>query len=137
MTHWSRNFVGLPWARAGRSRDGVDCYGLPWLVYRDVLGIALPSYAGETMDAPERLEIADLISGSRRAPIWRDVTLGSEREFDLAVFRHGGIESHVGLVTARGRMLHVVEGQESYVEAFDQGRWKAKLVGLHRHQVFA
>jgi cell wall-associated NlpC family hydrolase len=47
VTHWSRDYVGLPWKFAGRSSEGVDCWGLLWLVYREVLGIPIASYAPE------------------------------------------------------------------------------------------
>lgn len=133
MTHWTRDYVGLPWQRAGRARTGVDCYGLLWLVYREVLGIELASYASETMDAAERAEVSSLIASGRVISPWTAVAFGSEREFDMAVFRRGGIESHVGIVVAAGRMLHVVEGAESYVESFAAGRWRTRLVALHRH----
>ncbi len=135
MTHWLRDHVGLPHLRAGRSRDGVDCYGLLWLVFRDVIRIELASYAGETLDAPERAEIAELIAGGRRISPWVALDpLDSEREFDMAVFRRGGIESHIGIVVAPGQMLHILAGGESHVDRFDVGRWKAKLIGIHRHE---
>lgn len=134
MTHWSRNYVGLPHLRAGRSLQGVDCYGLLWLVYRDVLCVELAKYEQETLDAVERQEIAELIAVGRASSPWSSVATGAEREFDMAVFRRGGIESHIGIVVSHGHMLHVVEAGESHVESFASGRWKAKLVGLHRHE---
>jgi cell wall-associated NlpC family hydrolase len=132
--HWSRDYVGLPWQFAGRSREGVDCWGLLWLVYRDVLGIEVTSYAQETMDAPEREQIAALLNNDRQVSPWLDVQHGSERPFDMAVFRRGGIDSHVGVVVEPGRMLHITNGTESRVERFDQGRWKPKLVAIHHHE---
>lgn len=130
--HWSRDYIGFPYLRAGRSKEGTDCYGLLWLVYRDVLDIALANYASETVDATERAEIADLIADRARSP-WHTLSAGSEREFDMAVFRRGGIESHIGIVIEPGRMLHIVERGESHVETYASGRWKAKLVAIHRH----
>lgn len=131
--HWSRDFVGLPHIFAGRNRDGVDCWGLFWLIYRDVLGISIASYATETMDAPERAQIARLIASDRAVSPWVPVDRGQEREFDMAVFRRGGIEAHVGIVIAPGKMLHIVEGGQSCAETYAAGRWSARLVGLHRH----
>lgn len=134
MPHWSRDYVGLPWQFAGRSRDSVDCWGLLWLVYRDVLGIEIASYAEETTDAPEREQIASLMAGELVKSPWVDVPPGQEREFDMAVFKRAGIDSHVGVVIEPGRMLHITSGTESRVERFDQGRWKPKLIALHRHE---
>lgn len=132
--HWSRDYVGLFWQFAGRSRAGVDCWGLLWLVYRDVLGIEVASYAQETMDAPEREQIAALLNNDRQISPWCDVQPGGERPFDMAVFRRAGVDSHVGVVVEPGRMLHITNGMESRVERFDLGRWKPKLVAVHRHE---
>lgn len=129
--HWSRDYVGLPWQFAGRSRAGVDCWGLLWLVYRDVLKIEVASYERETIDAPEREQIAALLTSDRNKSPWCPVV--KEQAFDMAVFKRGGIDSHVGIVVEPGRMLHITNGTESRVERFDQGRWKPKLIGLHRH----
>jgi cell wall-associated NlpC family hydrolase len=132
--HWSRDYVGLPWQFAGRSRDGVDCWGLLWLVYRDVLKVEVASYARATIDAPEREQIATLMAGELVKSPWVDVQPGQEREFDMAVFKRAGIDSHVGIVVEPGRMLHITHGAESRVERSDQGRWKSKLIALHRHE---
>lgn len=133
VTHWSRDYVGLPWKFAGRSRDGVDCWGLLWLVYRDVLRLPIASYAQETTDAPEREQIATLMAGELVKSPWTDIPFGQEQTFDMSVFKRAGIDSHVGVVIAPGRMLHITHGSESRVERFDQGRWRSKLIALHRH----
>ncbi|MGW1423667.1 NlpC/P60 family protein [Bradyrhizobium manausense] len=130
---WSRDYVGLPHLRAGRSRNGVDCYGLLWLVYRDVLGIELASYAGETLDAQEKKEIASLIEGGCATSPWQQVAFGTERTFDMAVFRRGSLHSHVGLVTAPGRVLHTIDGGETHVVSFTSGPWHTRLAGIYRH----
>lgn len=130
--HWSRDYVGLPWRFAGRSRDGIDCWGLLWLIYRDVLKIDVASYERETLDAPEREQIAALLTEDRNKSPWRHAE--QEQQFDMVVFRRGGIESHVGIVVEPGRMIHILHGGESSIERFDRGRWKPKLVGLHRHE---
>jgi|APCry1669192522_1035417.scaffolds.fasta_scaffold01536_2 cell wall-associated NlpC family hydrolase len=131
--HWTRGLIGLPWQFAGRSRDGVDCWGLLWLVYRDVLGIDVASYAQETLDEPEREQIAALMAGELVKTPWVDVPIGQEREFDMAVFKRAGIDSHVGIVVEPGRMLHITHDSETRVERYDSGRWKPKLIALHRH----
>ncbi len=131
--HWSNPYVGLPWSFAGRSRVGVDCWGLLWLVYGEVLNVVVASYAAETTDAPERAEIAALLSHDRAIAPWSPIELGRERAFDMAVFRRAGLDSHIGIVLEPGRMMHILDGGESYIDRYDVGRWKMKLVGLHRH----
>lgn len=41
---WAQKYIGIPYRQCGRSLAGIDCYGLVWLVYRDVLGIELPDW---------------------------------------------------------------------------------------------
>lgn len=131
--HWTRSYVGLPWVLAGRDHSGVDCWGLLWLVYAEQLGIRVPSYVDETVDDPEREEIALMIRGEQGQGCWVAVDKGQERTFDMVVLRRTGIESHIGIVVARGQMLHVVSGSEARVEHFDRGRWPPRLAGIYRH----
>ena len=104
------------------------------MAYRDVLGVKLPGYIDETIDDPEREEIARLVGGERSQPCWAPVERGSEREFDMVVIRRARIESHIGVVVEASRMLHVVEGHEVCVERFDAGRWANKVAGIYRHR---
>jgi cell wall-associated NlpC family hydrolase len=134
LKDWSGDYVGLPWHLAGRDYAGVDCWGLLWLIYRDVLGISVASYVAETVDNPEREEIARMVNNEQSQQCWAPVANGDERQFDMIVIRRAGIESHIGVVVAPGRMLHVVEGHDVCVERFDAGRWAAKVAGIYRHR---
>ena len=41
---WVNDWVGIPYLPGGRSRAGIDCYGIVAGVYLEVLGIALPDW---------------------------------------------------------------------------------------------
>ena len=64
-SHWSATYIGAPWSARGRDRDGLDCWGLVRLVYRDRLFRDLPDYQGY-VSGHERREIDALIAGARR-----------------------------------------------------------------------
>jgi|TARA_A100001391_G_scaffold50885_1_gene30943 cell wall-associated NlpC family hydrolase len=132
MIHWSAQFVGLPYADLGRSRAGVDCWGLAWLVY-DWLGIPLPTYEGGYASTEERREIAQLIEGAKSE--WTRVEV--PQDFDLVTIRRGLLESHIGIVVAPGRMLHVTSGKPSCLEHYSGGPWAARLTGIWRHRLIA
>jgi probable lipoprotein NlpC len=134
--HWSAAFVGLPWRERGRSRDGIDCWGLCTLVYAERLGIALPHYTEAYMSVQERAEIDALFSDARQPP-WVAVPLGQERDFDIALMRCARLLAHVGIVIGGGRMLHVESGGLSHVESYASGRWRLRLVGVYRHEAHA
>lgn len=128
---WSDRYIGIPWAEHGRSRLGVDCWGLAWLVYSD-LGIAVPSYVGDYADATERAEIAGLIGGAKTVDTWRMVDVAAP--FDLVVFHRAGIECHVGIVVSPGLMLHVIRDRDSHLARYDSGYWSGRLTGTWRHR---
>lgn len=72
----------------GRTREGVDCYGLACVIYAVKLGIALPGYVGSYASADEVAEISALIGEAAQSPSWHAVA-GLARPYDLALFRRG------------------------------------------------
>lgn len=133
MMHWSAKFVGLPWAEKGRAREGVDCWGLCHLVYAEALGVTLPSYVDQYACVAERAEIAALMSSDSLRWPWAEVPLEDAREFDIALFSRAGLQSHVGIVIAAGRMLHIDSERHSCIETYLAGRWRPRLIGIYRH----
>jgi probable lipoprotein NlpC len=129
--HWSARFVGLPWRERGRSRDGVDCYGLAVLAFREVHGIELAGFEDAYASVAELAEISALITGNSEQWPWRPVT--AAREFDVALFRRGNLQTHVGIVVDANRMLHIEQDREAIVETFTSGRWRHRCLGFYRH----
>lgn len=131
MNHWTAPYVGIPSLDRGRTVSGVDCYGLVWLVFREVLLIDLPSYDSDYPSASSTETIGGLIAGARTEQTWCEQS--EARPFDVLVFRRGRIDCHVGLVVSAGRMLHVAEGDASRIEPYDSGYWMPRLSGIYRH----
>ena len=140
MRHWSAPFIGLPYRDKGRSRAGVDCWGVPCLVYREHLGVAdFPSYADRYASDSEKREISAVVAGEAESPIWRPLPgrlLPREVElepFDILFFRRGRFDSHAGVVIDGRNMLHMsTEALASTVERFDTGRWPGTFAGAYR-----
>lgn len=125
------DYVGLPFAARGRSRDGVDCWGLVVLVYREILWLDLPSYDDRytSLDAAERIDRAAIIAGERGA--WREVE--TPEAFDVLLFTVGDVAAHVGLVVDDTRMLHIQRGGCSGIERYDTPKWRPRTAGVFRH----
>jgi len=130
MMHWSASYIGTPYKDHGRDRAGVDCWGLAVLVYDEVLGIKLPSYAEDYISTDERGEIADLIRDRQQIGPWFEVDEASE--FDVAFFRRGPHASHVGIVVRPGTMLHV-PFDHAKLEPYTSGQWQPRLTRIYRH----
>lgn len=129
MTHWSADYIGIPWVARGRDETGLDCYGLVRLVYANRLGRELPEYDGY-VTARERREVGALISGAIAHDDWRRV----ERPvpLDVAVFRTGGLATHLGVMIDARRMLHVSDGRDAEISRIDAGQWATRLIGVYR-----
>lgn len=129
--HWTSRYIGLLYEALGRSRAGCDCYGLARIIYQEELGITLPDYLGYA-SIEEHGEIAALIDGAQRLPMWVPV-MGPAMAFDMAVFRRGRLSTHLGVGVRRGLMIHMVDEDCAKIERYDTGRWGRRLAGHWRH----
>lgn len=128
---WSDTYIGLPYADRGRSREGLDCWGLVRLVYADLYAIDLPDYSEAYVSAIEGAEIAEIIAAEEGMPSWQPIDKPARA--DLLVFRQGRYRCHVGLFVASGLMLHVADGHCSRIEPYTAGQWLPRLTGIYRH----
>ncbi len=128
---WSNPYIGLPYKDCGRAEDGADCWGLARLVYARELGIDLPSYNERYVTTEERAELNALIGDVTVNGTW--IAVQESRPFDLLTFRRGRLDTHIGIVVAKGLMLHMAEEDCAKLERFDSGAWKNRLTGVYRH----
>lgn len=127
---WTDAYIDLPYKIDGRDREGVDCWGLVQLVYREILGIALPAKNGWHEEAgSDWAKIAAMMK--EEAQRWEDVFRPSE--FDVILMRRGPLACHVGLCVGGGLMLHISEGTNSTVEPYQGLRWGKRIVGFFRY----
>lgn len=123
-------FVGLPYIDRGRDILGCDCWGLARLVTEKLRGITLPSFS-EEYETSEDLEAVDELIRGKMQP-WDIVPKGHEQKFDFALIREGRLPSHIGVVTAPDRVLHIEKGSTSRIERYKSGPLKFRLVGFYR-----
>jgi probable lipoprotein NlpC len=126
------DYIGLPFAERGRTRDGLDCWGLLALVYRERLGIELPSFAEAYTTTQDGELLSDLIAGNLGP--WRDVARGQERTGDGVLMTLAGQPRHVGIVAMPGRVLHIERDMGSVIEPYTSPRISRRIVGFFRHR---
>lgn len=126
-------YVGIPYQLHGTTREGLDCWGLLRLWYRDQYGIELPSFGdrySRELDAVERAHIAEVVRGE--AVKWQAIRQGQEQRGDLVLFRVLGADAHLGIVVDVGCFLHARPGTDSCVERYDSPAWARRLAGIYR-----
>ena len=128
--NWTDSYIEIPFKPDGRDREGLDCYGLVCLVYRERLGIILPDYAGIFTDQSFATlkKVARTMAEGREK--WQKVD--DPKPYDMVMLRTGEYQWHVGIVIDRSRMLHVMAGIESVVEPYTGLHWKNRVVEFRR-----
>jgi cell wall-associated NlpC family hydrolase len=129
---WAGRYIGLPFEDHGRSRAGLDCWGLVRLVLSEQFNIALPSFAAEYRRTTDTGKISDLIL--RETPAWQFVAMGEEQLGDVIILRQRGQPMHVGVVLGDQRMLHIEQGINSAIEAYSGPCWKDRIFGFFRYR---
>lgn len=127
---WVSDYIGIPFAALGRTRDGLDCYGLVWLVLRERFGISAPSYAESYANPNDLREIGALIRGEIVSR-WRmepHPSIGDVINFNVA-----GMPCHVGIIVAPRWFLHVIRGADSCVEQWTSPKWGRRVEGFYRY----
>jgi cell wall-associated NlpC family hydrolase len=123
------SFVGLPYKDMGRDYSGVDCWGLVFLVYRDALDIAIPSYAEDCEPPFHRGKRSKLIG--QEIVHWQRRKPGNERLGDAVLMRMGGFTCHVGLLAPRAMILHCEDGRNSVLEPSTSLHLKNRIEGFY------
>jgi len=113
-------FVGIPYKNKGRSFNGVDCYGLICLVYKEILGIVLPSFEELAYEKRWFLKGKNIIMDNVYEG-WYEIS-PPYRIFDGILFylRSKNIVNHIGLYIGRNRILHVFSSSSSIIENLDR-----------------
>lgn len=132
MDFWWNQYLHLPFVEKGRDERGVDCWGLVRIIYRQQLGIHLPSYLECYETTNDRDDLAKVIKAESSAK-WLNPKRGEERPFDVIILNMRGLPMHVGIVTVPGRMIHCAKDINTTHERYDSMRWSNKVKGFSRY----
>lgn len=123
---WVQSYLGIPFLEKGRTRAGLDCYGLVRLVYQEQRGLELPSYAEGYATTTDADEITALYRGEV-ASQWQERPLADAQCFDVAVLRILGEPIHFALVLDPPYFLHVFRETDVSVERLDALIWQRRV----------
>ena len=143
VPEWCAQYVGIPFADKGRTRDGCDCWGLVRLVLAEQFGIELPDYADAYSDARDHASVAAAVQAGLQAG-WATIDRVHEtpRCGDLLVINVATRPWHCGLMVTSERFLHCPTQQardsgreigSSCVERLDSAMFRNRIEGIYRH----
>jgi hypothetical protein len=121
-------YIGLPYKDNGRDIDGIDCWGLVRLYYKEELNIDLPSYVDE-YTGPYDTNVTRAISLYKDS--WNKTT--TPRAGDVVLFNIYGEPAHVGVYVGNNKFLHCREGRDSVVESLANIKWNKRLDGIYKY----
>lgn len=127
---WSSEYIGIPYLINGRDREGIDCWGLVRLVYKEQLGIDIPSYASYYDHAEDYEGFARAFDEGLGD--WEKVS--QPKEFDSIWVRLLGVACHTGIMLQNGRMLHAMVGADSCIVDISTKAWQRRVIGCYRHR---
>ena len=125
--HNVESLVGIPYRDHGRTRAGLDCWGLVWLAMRELAGVETPSYAETYPRGSDIRHVSGVICAE--LPKWQQIH--AAKAGAVALFRRTGMPAHVGYCIDRQRMLHVDLGGLSCIERLDSMRWRRRIEGFY------
>lgn len=138
---WAQKYIGLPFAEGGRGPASFDCWGMVAAVLRAERGIEVEPFADiGTYDSPA---VAERVQAEIARTDWRPVEQVDAQPFDVAVMwvarRLMGRDtartlSHIGIVTAPGRLLHIERETRSVCVRFSHPAVAWRLHSFYRHR---
>lgn len=128
MTDFSR-YIGIPFKDHGRSRQGLDCWGLIRLIYNQELDIVLPDYSKEYVDATDRHHIPLLVYEQRKR--WKSVK--APEEYDVILININKQPLHVGCMINARQFIHVMRGRHTTVDVVTNYEWKPRIDSFYRY----
>ena len=111
---WVRDYIGIPFRYRGRHLDeGLDCWGLIRVVYRDRFGLELPSYLDRAYNRESVGTAKKAIEDGAETLFVKHST--AARVGDCVMLHIRGLPLHVALYAGRegGRewLLHTTESR--------------------------
>ncbi|MCK5020951.1 MAG: C40 family peptidase [Candidatus Peribacteraceae bacterium] len=119
------DYIGIPYQVRGRNIDhdnGLDCWGLVRLWYRDNFGVDLDSYIAEYQTLKERELIASIVE--RESVDWIQVIVPVCG--DIVLWQVGQHWMHIGVMVREDSFLHVLGKAGSTMEKITSLRWKTR-----------
>ncbi len=125
---WYNKYVGIPYVEKGRDVNGVDCWGLVRLIYKDQYNIELPSFADEYIPK-DTSRISELVHQYNEG--WDRATAPVEGAGVL--FNIYGHASHMGVMLDKVNFIHSIRGADTSISRIDSPKWAKRIEGYYTY----
>ena len=124
--------IAVPFEEKGRDWFGWDCWGMVLLFHRHVLGVDLPSYTEEYINAGSSVEGRAQLAGliGKNVQGWDKVE--TPESGDVVLLNINGHPIHVGIAIDAGRMLHTETKCNTLIERLASPMWSRRIAGFYR-----
>jgi len=128
IADWAEKYVNIPYKLNGRDYGGCDCYGLVCIIYKDSMGLILPSLAGSYSELGGSL--VSLYEDNKGN--WQQVD--SPLIGDVVYFNVSGFPVHVGVYVGDNCFIHNIKNNgSSSIGDVTHAKWKHRLIGYWRY----
>lgn len=134
--NWTDMYIDIPFKIKGRDKEGVDCWGLVCLIYKDLFGIKLPSFVDEYEDLKDLKHLESLYTKhSANGEGWIRILRGQELIGDIFLMPLVGLRTHVTVCVEMGLMIHITNNINVTVEEYQTSLWKKRYERalIYRH----
>ena len=125
---WHNKYIGIPFLDKGRDINGIDCWGLVRLVYKQEYSIDLPNFS-TNYEAEDAERMSDLLAQYKEG--WEKIDAPTEG--CIVLFNILGVESHMGIAVSSTHFLHARERRDSAIESFESVAWRNRITGFYKY----
>lgn len=125
---WQNKYIGIPFLDKGRDTNGIDCWGLVRLVYKQEYNIDLPSFSSD-YEADDTERMRDLVAQYKEG--WEKID--EPVEGCIVLFNIFGVESHLGIAVSTTHFLHARDKYTSAIESFESIAWRNRITGFYKY----
>jgi len=124
----------LPYIEGGRSRDGVDCWGLIVLLYKHFYNVELDTYPDIRLPSiKEYCETADRLKKEIAKQSYF-IEVDAPLCGDVILMNILGQPIHIGFCLDNSNMIHTGREHGVVIENFTETKWKSRIAGFYRKQ---
>lgn len=97
-------YIGIPYIINGRDKNGLDCYGLVYLIEKEYFHKDLPEFSNISLGNDSEILIAE------NKPLLEATKVDKPKDGDIVLLFIQGTPSHVGVYFDNG-ILHSTQGR--------------------------